>query len=192
MDVHARIHAFLQQQSVTPLTACAEPRRLFTKAGLVPFVGVGAARRFLVMKPVPRHAHLAPPAFQLCKGTRMQLLPGGWQDLRDGGEAPEASEALEVTALREGMEELGVTPDGIEALYDGGPCAFASSRGGGMRSMWLFAARLRTEEALLPMSAVAASTHARRWMTLAEFSAEGRADHRPILAALAALLAPES
>ncbi len=182
-DVHARIHAFLQQLPVSPLNteAALQPDGFYNKAGVIPYV-TSHPRRFLVMKPVPKHAHLPPPSFQLCKGTRMQRLATGWQDLRDNEAIVATPETLAATALREGIEELGLSLEGIESLHDMGPYAFASSKSATPRHMWLFAAKLTHENALLPEAEVADTTAERGWMTLADFQQVGRDDHRRILA----------
>ena len=179
-DTHARIAAFLQQKTAQALHNAQADIALFHKAGLLPFV----ANRFLVMKPVAKHAHLPPPAFQLCKGTRMALIKGEWTDLREG-QTSETAETLAATALREGMEELALSLEGINDIYDLGPYDFASASSGAPRRLWLFAARLSSEQALQPESDMAETTAARRWLTTAEFAHEGRKDHRPILEAAA-------
>ncbi len=185
-DVHARIQAFLQQQTVHPLHAGGptQPDSFYNKAGTLPYMD-GSQRRFLVMKPVAKHAHLPAPAYQLCKGTRMQLLASGWRDLAVHEAHTGTPETLAATALREAIEELGLTLEAITALYDTGPYPFASSKSLTLRHMWLYAAKLNDENALLPMHEVADSTAERRWMTEAEFMIHGRDDHRLILADIA-------
>lgn len=186
--VHARIQAFLQQQTIAPLRQAAhQPDPFYTKAGVVPYIN-GSERRFLVMKPHAKHAHLPPPEWQLCKGTRMQYLPSGWRDLAEGEPHTGTPETLAATALREGLEELGLLPESIEQLHDLGPYGFASAKSGSQRQMWLFAARMDDENALLPMAELAATTAARSWMTAAEFARSGRGDHIPILTDIASLL----
>jgi hypothetical protein len=183
---HARISAFLQEKSTRPLHASSAAQERFNKAGVIPFMA-GTPRRYLVMKPVAKHAHLPPPAFQLCKGTRMERLGNTWLDIRDlpkGGEP----ETLAATALREGIEELGLSLPHIRALYDLGPYDFSSATSADKRSMWLFAAELPDESALLPERDMAETTAARAWMTLEAFGQKGRDDHRAILAAIAAQL----
>lgn len=180
-DVHARIHTFLQQQTVHNLHAGeAQPDAFYNKAGVIPYTG--SPRRFLLMKPKPKHAHLPPPDFQLCKGTRMQNLSGTWKDLGDNEPHRGIPETLAATALREGIEELGLSLHGISALYNIGPYAFASSKSTQPRHMWLFAAHLTDESALLPEAEIADTTDIRQWLTLAEFQQCGRDDHRAILA----------
>jgi hypothetical protein len=188
-EVHARIHSFLQQLSVEPLHSPqdAKPDAFYNKAGLVPFVP-GAERQYLVMKPVPKHAHMPPPAFQLCKGTRMYKKARGWRDIRETGDATGELEMLAVTGLREGIEELGVNLEGISRIIDLGAYTFSSAKTASPRHMWLFAAEMRSTESLLPFQAIAKITSARDWMPLSRFQAEGRDDHSTILADIEARL----
>ncbi len=190
-DVHARIHSFLQQRSVISLVAGeAVSSAHILKAGVVPFIRLekkegqqaeqGAFLYFL-MKPVARHERLAPPAFQLCKGTRMTREREAWRDLRDGEEAGVEAEAVAVTALREGIEELGLRLEGIVKLLELGPYRFSSAKTGRKRHMWLFAAEMESMESFQPDAEVAPTTAERQWLSLAEFDIVGRNDHRYIL-----------
>jgi hypothetical protein len=188
-DVYAHIQAFLQQQTIVPLISgeTDQPEHYTIKAGVVPFVRVDADFTYFVMKPVPKRPGLGAPAYQLCKGTRQHFLDGrGWCDLRDGEITEARRETLAQTALREGIEELGLRLDGIVTLFDVGPYAFSSARSGRQIYMWLFAAELVSPEAVLPMAEVAATTAERGWVKLDEFRAIGRDDHRPILQDIAA------
>ena len=189
-DVHAKIHDFLQGHSANALPGnpATLPDAAYNKAGVVPFIR-GEEWRFLLMKPVAKHAHLKPPAFQLCKGTRMQKLAQGWKDVRDGMTVSGELETLPTTALREGIEELGLRLDAIQRLFDLGPYAFASAISADTKHMWLFAAEMTDEDALLHEREIALTTHARSWMTLEEFNREGRDDHRAILHDIATRLA---
>ena len=187
--VHARIQTFLQQRTAPSLQSSArtEPDAFYNKAGVIPYIN-SPERRFLVMKPVAKHPHLPPPAYQLCKGTRMQCLPTGWVDIAEGSAVLGIPETLLATALREGIEELGLTLEAITQLHDVGPYMFASTKVQNARHMWLFTAELSSENALLPMEEVADSTAERSWMTAAEFAQQGRGDHTAILQDIAAKL----
>lgn len=189
-DVHAKIHAFLQQCSMVKLHGHTPQMAIsaYNKAGVVPFLR-GRPWKFLLMKPVAKHAHLSPPAFQLCKGTRMQHLPSGWRDIRDSETPTGGLEPLPVTALREGLEELGLVPSSITKLIDVGPYVFSSAISADAKHMWLYAAQVEDEAALLPHSEIASTTAAREWMSLETFARHGRADHRPILEDIATRLA---
>jgi 8-oxo-dGTP pyrophosphatase MutT (NUDIX family) len=185
-DVHARVHAFLQDVSVVPLFS-GSPQGRILKAGVVPFVRSGGYR-FYLMKPVARHANLVAPSFQLCKGTRMHRSDGQWRDLHEDDTKTGEQESLAATALREGIEELGLKLENITSLFELGGYMFSSAKSGNKRQMWLFAAEMKNEADFLPDAQVASTTAARQWLTLAEFDKIGREDHRPILHDIAAKL----
>lgn len=189
MDIHAPIQRFLQQQTVTDLQRIPRPvaPEGVTKAGVVPFLR-GADYRYYLMKPIARHHDLGAPRFQLCKGTRMQQTPSGWQDMRDGQDIIGPMEPLAVTALRESIEELGMKLENIVRLHELGSYAFASAKTGKKKDMWLFAAEMASPEGFLPDADVATTTEARGWMNLAEFKVAGREDHLYILQDIAARL----
>ncbi len=163
---------------------------VFTKAGILPFLPAPTTEnwRFLLMKPVGLRPEKGEPPFQLAKGTRMHLLNGRWQDIRDPAFVGAKLETLEETALREGVEELGLDRDKVKRIVDIGEVTFTSVKTGEKKSMWMFAAELENDAALLPESAVAPTTAARAWMTMAEYKAVGRLDHLPIIEHAVAVL----
>lgn len=179
MDVHARIQAFLQQKSIIPLNPAGDGSRC-TKAGVVPFLR-GNPAQFYVMEPVAKRPDLGPPGFQLCKGTRMRFTDGGWHDMPDGEPATPQAETLIVTALREGIEELGLRLEPIRQLFDLGMHNFASARSGQAKTMWLFAAEMAQADAFLPDTDIASTTAKRAWMTLESFALSCRSDHLAVL-----------
>lgn len=181
-DVHAKIQQFLQAANQHSLTKEREQGALFyNKAGVIPFIR-DDPWHFLVMKPIPKHAHLEPPAFQICKGTRMHKKKlGKWKDIRDNDQPEAQREALVVTALREGIEELGLQMDAIISLVDMGPYTFSSAVSSDDKHMWLFGAELTSPNALLPIYEITATTADRSWMNSAQFETQGRADHKPIM-----------
>lgn len=171
-NIHALIQQFLQQRSVIALEKFSAGDA-FTKAGVVPVHG----NQFYVMKPKASHPDLPPPEFQLCKGTRQYFDGKSWQDIKTKY-VTDQKESLIATALREGMEELGLRLSNIETLYDCGPYDFSSASTGKGKSMWLFAAKVKSPE---DFSAADAATAERAWLTLAEFKAQGRKDHVTVL-----------
>lgn len=174
---HPEIQAFLTRRPVSSETA---PQ--ITKAGIIPFSrSSSGALHYLVMTPVAAKPELGLPEFQLCKGTRMYLGVQGWCDMR--GSVPEGAvlEPLAATALREGIEELGLMLEALQTLYPLGAFQFTSATSRKDLVMWMMAAELHDREAMLPLEAVAQTTASRRWMTLAEFQREGRPDHAHIL-----------
>jgi hypothetical protein len=100
--------------------------------------------------------------------------------MRDGSEGGRR-ELLSATAIREGIEELGLMLPGLHRLLELGPYGFSSIKTGRSKNMWLFAAEMSSQEEVLPMAEVASTTFERRWMTHAQFAVEGREDHRYIL-----------
>jgi len=189
-DVHARIQRFLQQQTIASLVgdAATFPDQQYMKAGVVPYVRQASEMHYLLMKPRTRDP-LNPPSFQLGKGTRMYVHRGsGWRDMKKGDEAMEGKEPLIVTALREGIEELGLKLDSIGCIFDVGPYKFISERSRKNKYMWLFAVEMPSRDDVLPMGEVASSTAERGWLTEAQFAVVGREDHRYILGDIAAKL----
>jgi|GEM_PF-824371 len=183
VDFHSQIANFIRKLG-TPV-AIPRPDRIgllpanYTKAGVVPFHRSGSQLQYYLMKPQASHPHLPPPEFQLCKGTRMrQDQAQVWADMRDGEVADENSETLLQTALREGMEEVGLRLENIRQLYALGGFHFASASTGKDKQVWLFAVQVEDREDFL---ATEATTAERAWLSIEEFTAHGRPDHRYIL-----------
>jgi len=150
------------------------------KAGIIPFL-LGDPLRYYVMTPVANKPDLGLPEFQLCKGTRMYKGFKGWADMK--GVVPDGAELepLAATAIREGIEELGLKLENIRHISTLGEHRFTSATNRKEIDLWLFAAEMKTEHDFLPQAEVAASTHERRWYTLEEFKKHGRPDHAHIL-----------
>lgn len=180
-DIHASIRTFLQQQSVVSLVSQPAPPEGCRKAGVVPYMREGGLR-YYVMKPRGDRPELGAPTFQLGKGTRMYLVPGvGWRDLREDNAAAPEKESMAETALREGIEELGLKLSNIAALVDLGPYNFTSAATGKEKQMWLFAAEMKDEDDFAAERDVAITTRERSWVSEAEFAVVGRKDHHYIL-----------
>lgn len=167
------------------------------KAGIVPVRrNAGRVLELLVMQPVARHAHLGAPKFQICKGTRMVHVPGAppgdatLAALADPATAPYA-ETLAATALREGEEEIGLKAGNIARLWDAGAFCFTSASTGLAKWLRLFVAALHDTGDFAPPSTTLAATESIEWMTVEDFMARGRSDHRPIIEALPELLKDE-
>jgi hypothetical protein len=139
------------------------------------------------MKPVSKQPELGEPEFQLCKGTRMFYENGVWQDMKTTAEKDEM-EDLSYTALREGVEELGLVIESIASLYDMGPFGFTSATSGKKKASWMFVAKMHDNAEWLPLSVIAETTAARETVTLAEFKKIGRPDHVFILEQIDCLL----
>ncbi|MGE0755275.1 MAG: NUDIX hydrolase [Alphaproteobacteria bacterium] len=182
---HAVIDAFLQQQTITPLwqDVNANTSYQYNKSGVVPFVRMGASFYYYVMKPCGKSPVLGKTTFQICKGTRQyQSASGDWYDIRsEEAQAAEVKETLAATALREGIEELGLKLENIRQLWDMGAFSFTSATTRKTKYMWLYSAEINDQSNFLPKSDVADSTEECRWVTLAEFKLVGREDHVYIL-----------
>lgn len=148
----------------------------------MPFVRSGGFKYFM-MKPVSISPDLSEPPFQICKGTRQYQLPDGtWQDIRDGaGQHADIKETLAATALREGIEELGLKLDNIKYMLDMGAFNFSSATTGKTKYMWLFAAEIHHHDNFLSDAETTPSTQERKWVNCADFQAIGRKDHVSIL-----------
>lgn len=181
-DPRTTIQVFLKQCPPISLLLDSVAPDGFTKAGLVPFLWEEGELQFYVMKPHGKMPNLGAPPYQLGKGTRMYFVPGvGWRDMRDEGDYGGVKESLAETALREGMEELGVELTNIKELFDLGPYHFSSATTGKSRQMWLLAAQVREADGFMSASQVAHTTEAREWLSVSEFAVVGRADHHYIL-----------
>lgn len=196
MTVHPKRSTIMHRLEAHPplaLPSLPGPGGLLNKAGLLPFVRAGVDRRnwrFLTMRPRGEHPELGPPPLQICKGTRMGKTGGKWRDLPKSADVAHYSEieSLPCTALREGIEELGVILEAMHPLYDCGPATFTSAKSGDAKYMHLLLAEMQDEQALLPMEQVDATTSERRWVNLEEFSHAGRADHLAIVTRLLGLI----
>jgi 8-oxo-dGTP pyrophosphatase MutT (NUDIX family) len=183
--LYASINKFLQQQTVVSLVPEAalrlSPDR-FLKASVVPFIR-RAGLEYYVMKPRAARPELAPPEFQLCKGTRKHFMDGlGWCDMKEGQPGEGQRETLLETALREGVEELGLELMNIVSVFELGPYSFQSATTKKSKQMWVFAVEVIDGSDFLDASRIEPTTAERGWMRPDVFAAEGRSDHRPVLA----------
>ncbi len=168
-STHAEIQEFLKD------FASADAPEI-RKAGIVPFLR--APLRYYVMTPTATKPELGLPEFQLCKGTRMYQAHGAWHDMK--GQVPEdvPLEDLAATALREGIEELGLKLANIAELVTLGEYKFTSATSRQDIVLWMLAAEMKNADDFV---APHTSTAACAWMTLAEFKKQGRPDHAHIL-----------
>ncbi len=194
-DIHALIRKFLQQQTVVHLAEAKTlpSSRRYIKAGVVPFMRPAGQGEmvFYVVKPRSTLPDFGEPPFQICKGTRQHLVPGvGWCDMHSESSKndEEGTEHLAETALREGIEELGLKLENILSIFDMGGFGFSSVTTGKAKQMWLFASEMADEDEFLPDRDIALTTAGRQWMTAKEFAACGRDDHLYILPEIEARL----
>jgi hypothetical protein len=158
------------------------------KAGVIPFMR-GMPRRHYMMRPASKIAGLGDAPFQICKGTRMHFSKEhGWHDIRKPADRLPKVETLLQTALREGIEEMGLKLSNVIRIIELGGYGFASVTTGRSKSMWLYAAEIKDEKDFLPANEIASTTAECRWFELSEFTAIGREDHRYILSDIDAKL----
>jgi len=151
-----------------------------SKAGIVPYIEQNGMRLYMAMKPVAKRPDLGEPEFQLCKGTRMFFDGEAWVDMR-GGACSDTLEPLAETALREGIEELGLRLRNITSLQDAGCHYFTSASSGKPIISWMFLAKLRSADDFLPVENITTITAERQFFTLTAFNKRGRPDHAHML-----------
>ena len=178
--IHDKITSFLQAyRYVFPESAGDEA---ITKAGVVPYICDDGEFYYYVMCPRAQRPELGDPLFQFGKGTRMYHSEVGWRDMRHmASENPANKENLALTALREGIEELGLRLENIVGLQDMGNYDFTSASTGASKPLRIFAAEVASMDDFLHEREIAETTSRREWLTLEEFKTQGRPDYYPIL-----------
>lgn len=154
------------------------------KAGTVPFIVRDDGIYFYLHKPIGRHPELGDPGFQIPKGTReAQNDDGEWERFNAKKHSKEKKEPLIVSALREGIEEVGLKTANIERLMEWGAVTFTSAAKGHEKSMWLYLAEVRNQEDFAPPDEEHGNTAQCKWFSLetAEAEEQIRPDHRVIL-----------
>lgn len=129
------------------------------------------------------------PGFQIAKGTReiYDNKAKEWINYYAPNQLAELGEhnlePLLVTAIREGIEEIGLRPETIEAIGEWGQGAFTSATTGALKTMWLYVLQLEMNAAFDEPDATYADTIARQWFRLDNAAECGkiRADHLRIL-----------
>jgi 8-oxo-dGTP pyrophosphatase MutT (NUDIX family) len=164
---------------VIPLYDENNPLSDVIKVGVLPFLpGSGPdATQVLLMRPRAKPKHVAPPSFQIAKGTRLIHIDG---HARDMGEAdlqhdPSLRESLLETALREGHEEVGLKADNIKRAFDMGVYLFTSESTGKTKKVHMFAAEIANKDTF---DAYEPSTVATLWVTREEMEARIDSRHR--------------
>lgn len=184
LDIHAAIASVLAAHPLRPLGSGEDgpAAASINKAGILLFLPAQTTEnwRFCVIRPLGKAPQLGPPPFQLPKGTRMQRKDGKWTDIGRNDEITDTAEPLAATALREAVEEAGLSLPNLSELWDTGPVSFASASTGKPKWMWLFAGELKKEDDFLPISALSDTTAAREFLTLWELPLV-REDHGAII-----------
>ncbi|MDG1286718.1 MAG: hypothetical protein P8P30_04040 [Rickettsiales bacterium] len=139
------------------------------KAGVVPYRLGENGIEYYLFKPSEMMPEMGDPGFQICKGTREIKNPetGEWEDYHSSTKlkeyGPENLEPLIVTALREGIEEIGLPLEEIVEVTEWGQAAFASASTGELKTMWLYPVGVYPDCPFDEPSAEHANTVAREW-----------------------------
>lgn len=151
------------------------------KSGLLPILP--GSLEIMLMKPVAKHRHLTPPGWQIAKGTRMMQVDSDWKDMKkDFADAGyEQIESLACTALREGMEEVGITLKNIVSMHDLGAHVFHSASSGKQKHVAIFLCAVKNKNDFLDASEITASTAETAWFPLNALPSDTREDNIPIL-----------
>jgi 8-oxo-dGTP pyrophosphatase MutT (NUDIX family) len=159
------------------------------KAGIVPFVrGSAGEIQFYLMSPRASEKYSTPSKLQICKGTREYKKPVksralwvnyGIKDM--GNVAPENLETLLVTALREGIEEVGLRISNISQIFEQGLVEFKSETSGEPKKLWLYLAEVQEKAAFDLPDEEHANTGERRWVSLSADRELIREDYQEIL-----------
>lgn len=159
------------------------------KAGIVPFVRCAMDEiQFYLMSPRASEKYSMPSKLQICKGTREYKksiksktvwIDYGAKDI--GGIAPENLEPLLVTALREGIEEVGLRTSNLSQIYEHGLVKFKSETTGEPKKLWLYLAEIKDKTAFDFPDKQHANTGDRRWVSLNADRELIREDYQEIL-----------
>lgn len=174
-DIHTQIQAFLSSQSHFSAGDDA-----VTKAGIIPYIEFGESKLYMAMRPLAKRPELGLPEFQLCKGTRMFFDGTEWHDMKAGKTSGQL-EQLAVTALREGVEELGLVVGNISHMRECGVVNFTSVSTQKPIPTMMFMAKLRDKEQFMPIETIADTTAERQFFTLEAFRRIARPDHAHVL-----------
>lgn len=134
-------------------TAWPKPPYLqIKKCGVLPYRIIEGCFEYYLFKPRGDKPELGDPGFQIPKGTREEM----------NGEP----EPLFVTALREGIEEIGLPLDAIISAGNWGQAAFKSASTGELRTMWLYPLLMRQDVQFDEPDKEHAATVARKWLDI--------------------------
>ena len=143
------------------------------KCGVLPYrIAADGVYEYYLFEPVAKLPEKGPPGFQIAKGTREIFDPEAqdWVDYASSAQIDKSGEEylepLFVTAIREGIEEIGLKPESIEQAFEWGETVITSARTGESKVMWLYALCMRSSCVFDEPDKNAAATHARRWFRL--------------------------
>lgn len=147
-----------------------EPYANIMKCGVLPYRLVESRLQYYLFEPGRSKPELGPPGFQIPKGTREIFDGKEWVDYQNPNQLKEFGEDkiedLKVTALREGIEEIGLPVDAIERGGEWGQAAFQSATTGGLRTMWLYPIQMKADTMFTIPNKIHANTIARDWFDI--------------------------
>lgn len=172
------------------------------KAGVLPFHRDEAGRiHFYLMKPKAKEGqdYDTPPQFQICKGTREYQYKGEggvwqWEECKPRnrkmkeGDKPEP---LFVTAIREGIEEIGLQPDSIQRSFEWGRATYQGQKVERTHTLWLYVVEVAPDTPFLGPVKGLADTGKQEWFMWPpeeNKAHEVRADYITLLDEIAPLL----
>ncbi len=157
------------------------------KCGVLPYRKIHGEIQYYLYKPIASHPDLNAPKFQIAKGTReiKDAESNQWSDYKQLSQIKSNSELepVLVTALREGIEEIGLPLGSIIRASDWGPVDFTSASKGTVKSMWLFPLEMSADCVFGQPDVQHASTHAREWLSLSKSAdyRQIRSDHLEVI-----------
>lgn len=107
---------------------------------------------YYLMRPIAQKPELGAPGFQICKGTR---------DPVNG-----SLERLGVTALREGIEEIGLRMGAIAHMEKWGEVSITSASSGEEKPLYLYLVHIKNGATFAEPSPHFAATEECRWKSL--------------------------
>lgn len=151
-------------------------------AGVLPIYSDNTGNYTYLTQPVARRPGLGPPLFQLGKGTQMGYAKGDWVDVAPGNLTTyERKEPLEITALREGEEELGLVLNNIAALFSAGCFPFISSSTGEEKWMAVFPLSLHDRGDFKQPDRRHGKSAKAAWLEVARDAARIKPDHLAVI-----------
>lgn len=170
------------------------------KCGVLPWRIKDGRLEYYLFKPKAKMPEKGEPGYQIGKGTREIYNPETkeWEDYSSPNQLEAYGEAqlepMEVTALREGIEELGLRPKEIESAGNWGQAAFSSATTGELRTMWLYPLKMCEGCEFDEPHEEHAATVDRQWLDIQNprEAAKIRSDHLQIIRQIDKVLAEQS
>ena len=163
------------------------PYENITKCGVLPYRMIDGKAEYYLFKPAGDKPELGDPGFQIPKGTREIFNGDEWEDYKNKSQlasyGAENLETVKVTALREGIEEIGLPVEAIEKAGDWGVATFISASKGTEKAMWLYPLQMNAGTVFNEPDVTHANTVARQWLNInnREQANQIRPDHLQVI-----------